>query len=245
MSLPQEVENIYNEWIKNFPGIGDGGCVGIDIIFLHEILSLSLKTDMKVAEIGCWSGKTSLLIGKTIQPLNGTLYSIDWFEGQVQLEKHLTPNIRYTTKALPSNVVLMEAKDAVENVFKENMRVHNLDQTVNLIKKPSVEAAKEFKDNYFDFIFIDASHDYNSVKADLDSWYPKLKVGGTIAGHDFTEPWELEVIKNLWEKYEEQFFDCKCHPGVIYAVMEKFPNVKNGLGRIWYYNKPGDLNGNQ
>ena len=52
--------------------------------------------------------------------------------------------------------------------------------------KHSVEAAKDFQDNYFDYIYIDADHHYQPIKADLDAWYPKLKVGGVFGGHDYT-----------------------------------------------------------
>ena len=40
-------------------------------------------------------------------------------------------------------------------------------------------------DNSLDFIFIDACHDYECVKEDLHTWYPKLKKGGIFAGHDY------------------------------------------------------------
>jgi len=54
-----------------------------------------------------------------------------------------------------------------------------------VIRNLSTEAVKMFKDNYFDFIYIDADHSYEAVKNDLDLWLPKCKIGGVFAGHDY------------------------------------------------------------
>ena len=35
------------------------------------------------------------------------------------------------------------------------------------------------------FVYIDALHDYDSVKADIAAWWPQVKPGGVLAGHDF------------------------------------------------------------
>jgi hypothetical protein len=49
----------------------------------------------------------------------------------------------------------------------------------------SVEASTRFPDRHFDYIYIDAAHDYNNVMRDLRAWYPKIKDGGIFAGHDW------------------------------------------------------------
>jgi hypothetical protein len=47
----------------------------------------------------------------------------------------------------------------------------------------SPEAARHFKDGEFDIVYIDAEHDYESVKADIAAWKPKAK--HVLAGHDY------------------------------------------------------------
>lgn len=59
------------------------------------------------------------------------------------------------------------------------------DDRVKLIREFSGNAAKFFEDETFDFIYIDADHTYEAVTEDLNAWYPKLKVGGVLAGHDY------------------------------------------------------------
>jgi predicted O-methyltransferase YrrM len=74
-----------------------------------------------------------------------------------------------------------------ENKFYETF-LKNIDpikEYINPIKLSSLEAAKLYDDNSLDFIFIDASHIYENVKNDIEAWYPKLKSGGVLAGHDY------------------------------------------------------------
>lgn len=49
----------------------------------------------------------------------------------------------------------------------------------------SVALAREFNDGYFDFVYIDANHNLEPVRADLRAWYPKVRPGGWLCGHDF------------------------------------------------------------
>ena len=48
-----------------------------------------------------------------------------------------------------------------------------------------MEAVELFEDNFFDYIYIDAAHDYNNVMKDINGWMSKLKTGGVMAGHDY------------------------------------------------------------
>ena len=67
---------------------------------------------------------------------------------------------------------------------------------VTLIRKTSVQAAKQFKNASLDFVFIDGSHDTDSVCADIDAWLPKVKAGGIIAGHDYKTHREVQIAVN-------------------------------------------------
>lgn len=51
----------------------------------------------------------------------------------------------------------------------------------------TVEKAAELTEE-LDLLYIDASHTYEGVKADIIAWTPKLKVGGFIALHDYGNP---------------------------------------------------------
>jgi hypothetical protein len=44
---------------------------------------------------------------------------------------------------------------------------------------------RSFRDEEFDFIYIDADHSYAAVRNDIDGAVPKLKPGGLLAFNDF------------------------------------------------------------
>lgn len=67
----------------------------------------------------------------------------------------------------------------VENVVKPSNGI------VELFRKRSYEAAEFFESGSVDFVYVDALHDYDNVKRDIQVYLPKIKSGGIIAGHDY------------------------------------------------------------
>jgi hypothetical protein len=63
---------------------------------------------------------------------------------------------------------------------------------VTLMTRTSVQAAGLFPEGFFDFVYIDAGHD--QAACDLDLWWPKIRPGGFLGGHDYDLVWP-EVIR--------------------------------------------------
>ncbi len=66
---------------------------------------------------------------------------------------------------------------------------------IQLIISNSVAAAQLFSDGSLDWVHLDAQHDYESVKADIEAWLPKIKTGGWLSGDDYNEQKWPEVVK--------------------------------------------------
>lgn len=79
-----------------------------------------------------------------------------------------------------------------------NIALNNLLQfkkKIKFIKKKSEEASDDVPNN-LDFVYIDGNHTYKFVKKDLETYYPKVKDGGVIGGHDI---WSINVFFAIFE----------------------------------------------
>jgi predicted O-methyltransferase YrrM len=64
-----------------------------------------------------------------------------------------------------------------------------------VLRAPSVQVARMFDPGSVDFVFVDGSHAYADVCADLDAWWPKIRAGGVLAGHDYCDPGIMRAVQ--------------------------------------------------
>ena len=67
----------------------------------------------------------------------------------------------------------------------------------------SMNAVRRFAEGSLDFVFIDAAHDYDSVKEDIEYWSTKVRKGGIVSGHDYNnglhgQPRGVKRAVNEW-----------------------------------------------
>jgi hypothetical protein len=92
--------------------------------------------------------------------------------------------------------------------------LHNLSPVANTftpLQMTSLEAASLFADASIDAMFIDALHDYASVKDDLHAWYPKVKSGGYLCGHDYYSTRSVETPHMGVRRAVDEFYKDKQH----------------------------------
>lgn len=109
-------------------------------------------------------------------------------------------------------------KDLQEEYQNTNIRnyeevMHNVEgyeDRAIMIRASSKIASTIFQDRSLDFVYIDANHTYECVKEDIELWYPKVKIGGYLCGHDYLkiENWwngknfaENNIDKHIWFNY--------------------------------------------
>lgn len=75
----------------------------------------------------------------------------------------------------------------VDNFETALQRVKQFWPWVRFVQEPSNIAARLFDNASLDFVFIDARHDECAVKEDLETWWPKIRAGGLLAGDDYVD----------------------------------------------------------
>jgi predicted O-methyltransferase YrrM len=91
-----------------------------------------------------------------------------------------------------------EKKEFGNARYKTALEFLEKDKRIVPMRMESLEAAKLFDNSFFDFIYIDACHDYDNVIADIKAWLPKLRAKGIIAGHDIDTVGVQKAVKEIF-----------------------------------------------
>jgi len=135
---------------------------------LYSMLVEHIPENGKFVEVGVWKGKSlSYFIVENINKnKNITTYAVDTWEGSPE----------HTEESAIINKTLYE--EFISNMSPVADKFMSMHMT-------SEQASKRFEDNSLDGVFIDAQHEYEPVKQDLELWWPKVKIGGFFCGHDY------------------------------------------------------------
>jgi hypothetical protein len=155
-----------------------------------------------VIEVGCWFGQSTRHMASLL-PEGGVIYAVDHWRGSTEHQ----PGHPYWTPKLP---YLYEQ-------FLSNVIHEGLTHKIIPVRMESLEASKFLSHLTPDLIYIDASHDYEAVYADIEAWFPLVKGHGILSGDDYANGEGLPVKRAV-----DQF------------AMENHLHVHTN-GVFWYY----------
>lgn len=138
-----------------------------------------------VVEVGVFKGKNAKNILKNLNVEK--IYLID-------------PYLKYENYKKDS----LESYNALDKAKKEaKKRLSKYSKKITWINKFSDDAIKDIPNN-IDFIYIDGNHNYKYVKKDIENYFPIIKKGGILAGHDIADS---GIVKAFCEFITENKLD--------------------------------------
>lgn len=152
-----------------------------------------------IMEVGSYQGRSTRALGDNTA---GTVYAVDDWKGLRTIDRD------WWAKQTPES-----ERENLYEIFSANI--------VDLMQSGKVIAIRcnhadtdKLHLPIPDMVFIDGSHDYESVKRDIETWLPRLVKGGLLCGHDFNQGPIQDAVKEL------------------------LPGARDAAGLIWAWEKP-------
>jgi hypothetical protein len=147
-----------------------------DELMYYNILE-SIPEGGNFLEIGCYKGRSTACMANLIRSLNRDvkIHVVDTFIGDDDC-----------------------GFGSIYDEFMANMKPYS--QIMGSVRRGTSYHMSQDNPDYFDAIYIDASHKYDDVIRDIDSWLPYVTLGGCMAGHDYN--WS-DVHKAVNDRFTE------------------------------------------
>jgi len=123
-------------------------------------------------EIGSWMGKSSCFMAENIKAYAPHIkfYCVDIWTGSPHKPEQ--------------QAIVQKHGGSIYKCFLHNMADAGVLDYVVPLQLSSLDAVSLFKEKSLDFVFVDGDHRAGACLADMNAWWPKLKSGGVLAGHD-------------------------------------------------------------
>jgi predicted O-methyltransferase YrrM len=149
-----------------------------------------------VVEVGVYLGRSLSVVAPVCRRNSTRLVAVDNWKGCVEIGEEKL------------DLRLLDG-------FRENMAWLGLTGAIEEMEGDSAASAANFADGSVDLVFLDATHYYITVKADAKAWWPKIRAGGVLLGHDYQAS----------------------YPGLVKAVNELFGQPDERRGTVWKVTK--------
>jgi cephalosporin hydroxylase len=145
---------------------------------LYKQFVNSAKNGDMIVEIGSWVGKSTVYMAELVRFARSRGKEINF----VNIDPFIADCI-ITADGYRWVESSPGTKHSAKTEFFKN--IEPLKDYVRTIEGFSVPVAQEFADGSVFAVWVDGHHSYESVLADMEAWYPKVRQGGVLAGHDY------------------------------------------------------------
>ena len=158
---------------------------------IHKYVFDRIPTNSISVELGVASGRGLATMAVLAREKSIKVYGVDHFLGTKGESRDFYFNEHDGISK--SNVIkMLEGFGIKENEY-------------NIIVEDTSKSASLF--SLAHYVFLDADHSYNGVCSDIDSWWPKIPIGGFIGGHDWPFNTVQRAVKEKFDNYQI-FDDC-------------------------------------
>ena len=123
-------------------------------------------------------------------------------------------------------------------------RLARFESRTEILRMRSETAVNFVPNKSCDFIYLDANHSYAAVWNDLNLWFPKLRVGGTMSGHDYFDALADERFEPILAKGVGDLSPEKLTSYGVKSAVKRFANILRTQIRTtqedlptWYFTK--------
>jgi hypothetical protein len=147
-----------------------------------------------IIEVGTWKGQSAITMGHVIKKLglSCTITCVDTWLGAIEFWTRLcdTPE---------RNLLQKHGYPQIYFQFLSNVVHEGMQDIILPFPNTSICAARFFAERKITakLIYIDASHEYEDVLADLKAYWPLVESGGILFGDD----WDWASVKRAVEEF--------------------------------------------
>jgi hypothetical protein len=138
-------------------------------------LAYECPADGDTVELGSWVGLTTVHLAAACRARGrGEVFAVDTFTAIREGGSTYASAAKYGGNTLAR--------------FRETVGASGLADLIHTRVGLTTEVAEQHRDRPVRFLFIDADHSYEGVKADFETWSPQVVPGGYIVFHDYAIP---------------------------------------------------------
>lgn len=132
-----------------------------------------------LVELGVHKGETSAALLRTFP--QARLFMVDEWRAY-------EPDHRYRKSG--DGCAKLTTKQQDDNMLAAQLATQFAGKRANILRLSTLDAAANFFMGKVqaDGVFVDADHTYSAVRDDIAAWWPLVKSGGVLSGHDYKHP---------------------------------------------------------